>query len=92
MVAAIILKRSGDKLDTTHNQFGFKSSHGTEICVFALKQVIEDYKNNNSHVYVCYLDAPKAFDRINHWALFAKLIDRKVSISVIRFLLIWYEH
>lgn len=92
VVEAIILKRSGDKLDTAHNQFGFKPSHGTEMCVFALKQVIEYYKTNNSPVYVCYLDASKAFDRINHWTLFAKLIDRKVNISVIRFLLFWYEH
>ena len=92
MVEAIILKRSGDKLDTAHNQFGFKPSHGTEMSVFALKQVIEYYKNNNSPVYVCYLDASKAFDRINHWALFAELLDRKVSNSVIRFLLFWYEH
>ena len=26
-------------------------------------------------VYTCLLDANKAFDRVNHWTLFAKLIE-----------------
>ena len=48
--------------------------------------------NLNSPVFVCYLDASKAFDRINHWCLFSKLIDRNIDILYVRLLLYWYCH
>jgi len=41
-------------------------------------------------VYICYLDASKAFDRINHWTLFKKLIDRNVPAIAVRLLCSWY--
>ena len=62
----LILERYSDALSTTHNQFGFKEAHGTDLCIFTLKQVIEFYRLQGSPVYICYLDAYKEFDRINH--------------------------
>ena len=56
-------------LNTTDNQFGFKKGHSTDHCIFALKNLIQYYKSNNSPVYSCFLDASKAFDRVNHWTL-----------------------
>ena len=35
--------------------------------IFALKTVIQYYKSNNTAVYSCFLDASKAFDRVNHF-------------------------
>ena len=53
-------------LYTTDTQFGF---HGTDnVC--ALRQTIDYDKRNSSPVLICYLDASKAFDRVNHWCLF----------------------
>ena len=43
-------------------------------------------------MYVCYLDASKAFDRVNHWILFGKLLDRNVPNIIIRIIFIWYTH
>ena len=34
------------------------------------------YTERGSPVFTCFLDASKAFDRINHWTLFRKMIDR----------------
>ena len=86
----ILLGRLQDQLGTVCNQFGFKSKHGTDMCVFSLKQVIEYYNSRSSPVYVCYLDASKAFDRINHWCLFKKLINRGIDVMLIRLLVFWY--
>ena len=86
----LILERYSSELETTHNQFGFKSDHGTDMCIFTLKQVIEYYKMQGSPVYICYLDASKAFDRINHWKLFEKMLKRNIPIVVIRILMYWY--
>ena len=69
-----ILDKIEDNLITGQNQFGYKKKHGTDTRVFTLKQIIEVYRAKSSPVYVCFLDASKDFDRINHWNLFTKLI------------------
>ena len=33
-------------LQTDSNQFGFKPKHGTELCVFAFKELLHFYKKN----------------------------------------------
>ena len=38
-----------------------------------------------------FLDASKAFDRVEHWSLFKKLIDRNVPLVVVRLLVHWYR-
>ena len=53
-------------LVTCSNQFDFKRKLGTDNCVYTLKEMISSYNCLNSSVYTCFLDASKAFDRINH--------------------------
>jgi len=74
IIELILLDRLHDKLGTFCNQFGFKSKRDTDsdMCVFSLKQVVEYFNSRSSPGYVCYLDASKAFDRINYWCLFKK--------------------
>ena len=57
-------------LDTHDHQFGFKNQHSIDICIFTLKSVIKYYIQQNTPAYSCFLDASKAFDRVNHWKLF----------------------
>ena len=47
------------------------------------------YTQEKSHVFTCFLDASKAFDKINHYTLFRKLLDRKTPIMLVRILLFW---
>jgi exonuclease III len=92
LVELIIMERIDTLISTSNQQFGFKKSHGTDMCVFSLKQIIEYYNNHSSPVYVCFLDASKAFDRVNHWTLFRRLIDRGIPLYLVRFLLYWYRN
>ena len=78
-------------LDTHDNQFGFKKQHSTDMCIFTLKSVIKYYTRQNTPVFSCFLDASKAFDRVNHWKLFRKLITRKVPLMIVRMLIFWYS-
>ncbi len=51
------------------NQFGFKSKHGTDMCIYALKEIVLKYRSMNSSIFLCFLDASKTFD-INYIKLF----------------------
>lgn len=80
----ILLDRLCFYLGTTDNQFGFKAKHGTDLCIYALKEVVDVYKRKDSTVIDGFIDASKAFDRVNHRKLFLKLRERVVPGSIIR--------
>ena len=51
----------------------YNANHYTVQCVSASKEIISHYNLNRSPVYMCVLDAPKAFDMVNLLLLFNKL-------------------
>ena len=57
-----------------------------------LTEFIEYFKSRSTSVYVAFLDASKAFDKISHWTLFKKLIDRHVHLYLVVILCYWYQH
>ena len=77
---------------THENQLGFKKQHGTDTCIYVMKEIINRYQRLGSSVYLCFLDASKAFDRINHDTLFKKLVNRNVPAYIVRLLVFWYSH
>ena len=87
----ILLERYRDILYSSQNQFGFKPHLGTDMCIYMFKQVIEYYKAFSSPVYVVFMDASKAFDKINHYHLLAKLLDRGIPCIVVRLLMYWFQ-
>lgn len=91
LIEICILNRYENMLYTTDNQFGFKRKHATDQCVFAFKQIINYYRNTNSPVFVCYLDASKAFDRINHYKLYEKLLKRGIPKFIVCFFMYWFS-
>src|SRR5688572_29650750 len=44
-----------------------------------------------STINLCALDMSKAFDKVNHFALFNKLMDRQVPREVLTTLITWYS-
>jgi len=53
-------------------------------------EVLNFYRDNGSNKYVCFLDASKAFDRVDYNILFNKLAKRNVPGYLLRLLLCWY--
>ena len=58
------------------------------MTIFPLKQTVDFYHNQDTPVYMCFLDAKMAFDRVNHWTLAKKLLDRKVPLHIVKLLLL----
>ena len=55
------------------------------MAIFALKQTVDFYHNQDTPVYMCFrfLDATEALDRVNHWMLAKKLLDRNVRLHIV---------
>ena len=92
MFELLLLSRCSDSINTTPNQFGFKAKLGADLCVYSFKQVVEYYKSLSSPVYVAYLDASKAFDKVNHYHLMFKLLKCGVPVIIVRLLYFWYQN
>ena len=78
-------------LHTHDQQFGFKSQHATNMCIFTEKRVIKYYTKQDSTVFTCFLDAAKVFDRVSHWTFFSKMIKRNVPLVIVRIIAYWYQ-
>ena len=65
----VLLPRLARYLWTADSQFGFKQAHLTEMAIFALKQTVDFYGNQDTPVYMCFLDAKRHLIEliIGHW-------------------------
>jgi hypothetical protein len=86
----IVLCKYYDKLCTSDLQFGFKANCSTNMCTMILKETISYYVNNKSPVFCTFLDATKAFDRVNFCKLFRLLVKRGLPSTIVRTLINMY--
>ena len=86
----IVLIKFSNQLQTRSLQFGFKAKSSTNLCTFVLKETLAYYVNNQTTVFCTFLDASKAFDRINYCKLFRLLINRGMPAFVTRVILNLY--
>ena len=86
-----ILLVSIERYDVVDNyQFGFKKRHSTSLCTETVKNVIDYYTSRGSHVFMCFVDVSKAFDRVNYWKLFSQLLSDGIDIFLVKLLAHWY--
>lgn len=78
--------------DKDFYQFGFKSGHSTSLCTNVFKSTVDYYTRVGSHVFTCFVDLSKAFDKVNYWKLFHKLLDGDCNSSLVRLLGYWYSN
>ena len=67
--------------------FAYRANHSTVQCVSTIKEIISYYHINKSPVYMCMLDASKAFDKVN---LFNKLQLKGMCPLLLRFIINMY--
>ena len=69
-------------------KFGFKQHSSTHMRTVVLKETISYYVHQNSSVFCTFLDASKAFDRVNYCKLFRRLMERGLPPYIIRVLIL----
>ena len=80
MVESIVLERLKGKIVISDHQFGFRERHSSDVCCDILKKVVSHYQDNNSYVFLTFLDMSKAFDYVNYWKLFLRLLNEDVNV------------
>jgi len=68
----------GKQLYSDKLQFGFNLQSSCNHAIFTLRTVIDHYTRNGSTVTVCALDISKAFDCVEHFALFS-CVDKEAA-------------
>lgn len=77
-------------LSISDYQFGFKADHSTDMAIFTLKETVNYYLRKNSSVFTCFLDLSKAFDMVNHYKLFKKLVSLHIPQYIVEIMAYWY--
>ncbi len=87
----VILNKFSHFLSSDILQFGYKKATGCSNAIFLLRRVIQHFNDKSSNVYIASLDASKAFDRVNHYKLFSKLIKQGFPKQFISIIVNWYS-
>ena len=90
IIDLIFIEKYSDLIITSELQFAFKEEHSTNMCTTILKEVCSYYVSKSTDVYICLLDASKAFDRVHYGKMFDLLKLRKIPVIVRRLLLDMY--
>jgi hypothetical protein len=71
-------------------QFGFTSGKGCQKALFVLSCIIEHFNDRGSNVYVAGLDITKAFDSVNHYGIYIKMMEIGVPLCILNTFVNWY--
>jgi hypothetical protein len=76
---------------SSDNQFGFKEHSSCSHAVYTVRKTIDYFIERDSTVSVCAIDLAKAFDKVNKYALFIKLLQRGCPTGLVDLLDSWYS-
>ncbi|CAF1135174.1 unnamed protein product, partial [Brachionus calyciflorus] len=86
----LILKKLERQHTDNHKQFGFKIKASCSHAIFLLNHAIKNSEHFNKRLYVCAVDASKAFDKVNRDILWSKLIKLELCPSIILSIVSYY--
>ncbi|XP_065677526.1 uncharacterized protein LOC136092873 [Hydra vulgaris] len=64
-------------------QFGFKQNQSKTACSNYFKKTMQYYTSRGSHIFAWFIDFYKAFDSVNYWLLFQKLLDNGLPKKIV---------
>ena len=75
LILRVILKRNKQRVEKeiSDMQTGFIKGKGTREGIFNMRTICERYLAMNKHIYACFIDYEKAFDRVNQQRMIENL-------------------
>jgi hypothetical protein len=73
-------------------QFGFRDKRSTTDCIFILHTIIQNVFLQKHKLYCAFIDYEKAFDTVNHEALWIKLIESGISCKMLKMIQVIYAN
>ena len=71
-------------------QFGFKKRTSTAHALYVLRSTVDYFTSRKSSVYATFLDCSKAFDRVSHYGIFIKLMERRIPLCFLLIIMFWH--
>jgi len=84
-----ILDKFKKYFTSSNEQFGFKKGYGCRHAIYTVRTVIERINKGGSTANICAIDLSKAFDKVNHCALYMKLMKRHTPVELLKVLENW---
>ncbi len=88
----VLILEEHNSLNNCDLKFGFKQYISTTHYTFDTTDIISYYNSNRGNVYTLLLVVDKAFDRVNYYQLFRRLLDRIISFLVLQLLRYMYTN
>ena len=94
LINKMLLNRLRPKIDPylRYNQNGFRPGRSTITQVLALRRIIEGVKKYNLPSIMVFIDFSKAFDSINHQAMFKILAAYDIPERIINAIMLMYTN
>ena len=92
ILESIILDYLDEKIDFNSRQFGFVSGHSTSHPCLLLKEILYECTKNKSSSFGLFIDLSTAFDRVNHFKLGEKLLDRGIPSDVVEIIMVYLRN
>ena len=80
------LEKFQSLITTNDNQFGFKKGIGCHHAIYTARNIVNRFVNAGSTINLCAIDLSKAFDKVNHKALYIKLMKRGIPERLLELL------
>ena len=77
---------------SSDNQFGFKKAADAVMLFIPLHNAVNRYIEGGCTVNLCSIDLTKAFDKVDHCALFMKLMKRNVPLKLLDTFAFWLQN
>ena len=84
-----ILDKFGSSFSSCDSQFGFKKGSGCRNAIYLVRKIVDEITKTGNTANICSIDLSKAFDKVNHFGIYIKLMKRLIPTELLELLENW---
>ena len=71
------------RLIMVSEQFGFKKGSGCRNAIYSVQKAVDKIVKTGNTANICSIDLSKAFDKVNHYGMYVKLMKRLIPTELL---------